>query len=345
MEGKPAVASGKDTEIMGFGIQSGLEVYSHQPLAYGVRCKVVVNGIDDYLHGQGQGWGIAKLDAVYLLGDGQYVRHGSLLFDRQPAVLFAEDPHQHRYSFLYTGTGRHLSVLLRIPPDHKCQHAWPLDNKPLWVSVRTLTEAEEVASKAQEHEQQWEEAEKQREDLRRQVLELATVADLESNFLDPEFQQNYAAKRTTEILKTLSPQWRDEYLALISNEALYALVQEEYPHVLEFFSGRFQVVRIAERLAVEPTPEPPAPEQKSRLTPEEWAARIERYRQRSLTRKRVKIEDHKADVIQDLEMLQEFVDDLDRYPLDEDERERLIQEFKERMLGSEEENTIGYRQL
>ena len=118
-----------------------------------------------------------------------------------------------------------------------------------------------------------------------------------------------------------------------------------HPEVLAFFDMRFQVLKLAERLAIEPTPPPPAPEPKSRLTPEEWAARIERYRQRSLTRKRVRFEDHKADVMQDLDMLQEFVDDLGQYPLDEDERERLITEFKERLLGGDEESSNGFKQL
>jgi hypothetical protein len=334
------------TEIMRFGIQAGLEIYSHQPLAYGVQCKIVVQGTDDYLHssGPGQGWGTAKLDAVYLMGEGQYVRHESLLFDRQPAVLFAEDPHQHCYSFLYCGTGRHLSVLLGIPPEHKGQHAWPLDNKPLQVSVRALTETEEAAIKTRDHEQQREEAEMRREELSRQALELATLAYVENNFLDEQYRQHYATKHTAAILKTLGQQWRAEYLALMSNEALYALVQEEHPHVMAFLEARLEVVRIAQRLAVEPAP-PPTPEPKSRLTPEEWAARIERYRQRSLTRKRVKFEDHRADVLQDLDMLQEFVDDLGQYPLDEDERERLIQEFKERLLGGEEDSEGGFKQL
>src|SRR5438105_2130641 len=81
-EPNPVSVANTGKEIMRFGIQAGLEVYSHQTLAYGVRCKVVVRGIDDYLHssGPGQGWSTAKLDAVYLLRDGQYVRHESLLF-------------------------------------------------------------------------------------------------------------------------------------------------------------------------------------------------------------------------------------------------------------------------
>jgi hypothetical protein len=339
--------SAQGTVIMQFHIQAGQEVYNHQPLAEGLRCKVVVQGIDDYHHssGPGQGWSTAKLDAVYLLGDGKYVRHESLLFDSRLAVLFEEDPYNHRYSFIYTGTGRQVSILLRIPEPHKSQHTWPLANKPLQVTIRTLTAAEEVEVKAREKEQEREEAEMQREELNRRALELATLAFVENNFLSPEFQQNYAAKHTAKILNTLSSEWRAEYLALMSNKELYDLVQTEHRHVLEFFLARFEVSRIAQRLAVEPTPPPPAPEPKSRLTPEEWQARIERYRQRSLTRKRVKVEDYKADVMQDLELLQEFIADLDNYPLDEDERERLINEFKERLLGGEEEGSNGYRQL
>jgi hypothetical protein len=342
-EPNPTSVTTTGQEIMRFGIQAGLEVYSHQPLADGVRCKVVVEGIDTYLHHSGSGWGEAELDAVYLLGGGQYSRHDSLLIDRQRAQLFAQDQYRHSYSFLYTGTGRHLSMLLRIPEPHKCQHGLPMADKPLKVTLWTLTAAEETEMKAREDEQQREEAAMQREELRQQALELATLADVGSNFLNPEFQKNYAAKHTAEILKTWGQHWRQEYLALMRNEPLYALMREEHPEVLEYFTARFTVVKLAEWKAVEPTP--PQPEAKPKVTPEEWAARIERYRQRSLTRKRVKVEDYKADVMQDLELLQEFIADLDNYPLDEDERERLTTEFKERLLGGEEENNNGFKQL
>jgi hypothetical protein len=59
--------------------------------------------------------------------------------------------------------------------------------------------------------------------------------------------------------------------------------------------ARLEVIRIAEWLAVEPAPEP-----KPKVTPDEWRARIERYQQRFLTRKRVKVEDYKADMMQAL---------------------------------------------
>jgi len=91
------------------------------------------------------------------------------------------------------------------------------------------------------------------------------------------------------------------------------------------------------------TPTNPPPKQP--LTPEEWQARIDRYRQRKLSKKRVKVEDDKAEIMQDLALLQEFADDLDNYPLDEDEKEQLIQEFKERLLGGEEESGGGFKQV
>jgi hypothetical protein len=95
-------------------------------------------------------------------------------------------------------------------------------------------------------------------------------------------------------------------------------------------------------LAVQPAPPPSEPKRK---TLDEVLAGIERHRRRELHKKRVKADDHKADLMQDLELLQEFIADLDNYPLDEDERERLITEFKERLLGGEEESSNGFKQL
>jgi hypothetical protein len=336
-----AIELGMGTELMHLHIQSYFEVYTPLSLAEGVRFKVIIQGTDSYLH---RGDSYAMLDAVYLMGGGQYARHQGLLLDGQPGVPYKEDPSAHSYAYLYTGTGRQLSILLPIPQGHRTGHGGPIAEGPLQVSIRTLSAAEDMQIKTIEDDRLREAEAMQRQELSRQAVELATLAYIENNFLQPEYQKNYAAKHTHEILTTFHRQWRDEYLTLISNELLYALVQEEHPHVLAFFEARFEVVRIAQRLAVEPTP-PPDPEQKPKVTPEEWVARIERYRQRSLTRKRVKVEDYKADVMQDLALLQEFIADLDHYPLDEDERERLITEFKERLLSGEEEHSHSFKQL
>jgi hypothetical protein len=323
-------------EVMRLRIQAGVAVYTRDALGDGVPYRVIVRGTNGTKYYASDGWRTMDMDAVYLMHDQQYPRHEGLLFDGQPVVVCDEDRSKHVYTFAYFGTGRHLSILLRLPQYHQSSS---YVERPLTVIIRTLTPAEEDEGNAMEEARRREAEHVQQEELRRQALELVTVARLEDNFLSSEYQQNYAAKHTAAILKTFGQQWRDEYLKLLSNEPLYALVQADYPLVLEIFEARFQVIKLAQRLAVEPTP----PESAAKLTPEEWAARIERYRQRSLTRKRVKFEDHRADVLQDLEMLQDFITDLDRYPLDEDERERLITEFKERLLGGEEDSNNGFK--
>jgi hypothetical protein len=88
-----------------------------------------------------------------------------------------------------------------------------------------------------------------------------------------------------------------------------------------------------------------APKIKPKKTLDEVLAGIERYRQRELNKIRVKVEDQKAYIMQNLELLHAFSADLDGYDLDEDEREALIKEFKERLLGGEEDTGNGFRQL
>jgi hypothetical protein len=136
---------------------------------------------------------------------------------------------------------------------------------------------------------------KREKELSRLALEWATLAHLESNFLKPEYQQNFAAKHTSKILGTLNREWLETYRCILSDPKLYAIIQDQHPHVLDFLEARLEVIRIAERLAVEPAPAP-----KPKVTPDEWRARIERYQQRFLTRKRMKVEDYKADVKQSL---------------------------------------------
>jgi len=141
---------------------------------------------------------------------------------------------------------------------------------------------------------------KREEELSRLALEWATLAHLESNFLQPEYQQNLAAKHTSKILGTLNREWLEAYRCVLGDPELYAIIQDQHPHVLDFLEARLEVIRIAERLVVEPAPPSLAPEPKPKVTPDEWRARIERYRQRLLTRKRMKVEDYKADVMQAL---------------------------------------------
>ena len=94
-----AIEPGMSTEIMHLCMQSYFEAYTPLSFAEGQHCKVVVRGVDNYLH---HGNDYADLDAVYLMGGGQYTRHQSLLLDGRPAAPCEEDPAAHCYAFLYT---------------------------------------------------------------------------------------------------------------------------------------------------------------------------------------------------------------------------------------------------
>jgi hypothetical protein len=142
--------------------------------------------------------------------------------------------------------------------------------------------------------------ERKREEVNRLALEWATLAHLESNFLKPEYQQNFAVKHTSKVLGTLNREWLEAYRRVLGDPELYAIIQDQHPHVLDFLEARLEVIRIAERLAVELVPPPPAPEPKPKVTANAWRACMERYRQWSLTHKRVKVKDCKADVMQNL---------------------------------------------
>ena len=184
------------------------------------------------------------------------------------------------------------SVLEGVP---KLLNSWPGISGSyetagtIQLTVRPLTPTESAALGLDTNER------KQKEELNRLALEWATLAHLESNFLKPEYQQNFAAKHASKILGTLNCEWLEAYQHVLGDPELYAIIQDQHPHVLDFMEARLEVIRIAERLAVEPAPEP-----KPKVTPDEWRARIERYRQRFLTRKRVKVEDYKADMMQAL---------------------------------------------
>ena len=337
-----AIEPGMGKEIMHLRMQSYFEAYTPLSLAEGVRFKVIVQGTDSYLH---RGDYYATLDAVYLMGGGQYSRHQGLLLDGKLGVPFEEDPSAHCYSFLYTGTGRQLSILLRIPQGHRTGHGGPIAEGPLQVSIRTLSAAEEMQVTTSEDERQREAEAMQREEWNRRALELAMTAHLENNFLKPEYQQNYAAKHTARILNTWRDQWLAEYLALLSNGPLYELVQIEHPHVLEFFEARFEVVRLAQRLAVEPIPPPPAPEPKRKLTREEWEARIERYRQRQLDRMRVGADDRIAQMLERFESVRRLRERAEASGLEEDEIEQLERQLLEDLNQDEDDQGNGYRQL
>ena len=323
-------------------IQAGVEVFTREALDEGVPYRVLVQGKNETRHHLSGGLSFVHMDAVYIIDDRQYPRHEGLLFDSEPAMVCEEDRCKHSYTFAYIGTGRHMSILLRLPKDHQSSSYM---ERPLKVIIRTLTPLEAMQVKAMEDERQWEAEAMQREELNRQALALMTLAHVDNNFLSPEFQKNYAAKHSAAILKTLSTQWRDEYLALMGNVPLYGLIQAEYPLVLAFYEARFEVVRIAQRLAVEPPPESLGSQHKRRLSREEWEARIERYRQRQLDRMRVGADDRIAQMLERFESVRRLRERAEDAGLDEDEIEPLEKRLLEDLDQDEDEYTNGYRQL
>jgi hypothetical protein len=328
-ERKKAEAKG----LMQFSIMSSVEKYTPQPLAEGLRCKVVVQGTDRRIY---QGRSHTRLDAAYLIRGGEYSRHHSFLLDGSPAVLFEEDLSAHIYSFAYTGSGRQLSVSLRFPEGINADRDNP---KLLEVTIHTLSATEEAKVKTLAEEQQRAAAVIQREELSRRALELATAAHVEqANFLDPTFQQSFAQKHTSRILNTLSREWLTEYQEILSNEALFTLLQEQHPHVLKYFEeGRFAVVRIAQKLAVEPAP-PSDPEPQRKETPEEY---LERKRRRLRNNAQLKL----AKILERLEAARKLREQAEEVGSAEDVTESLVNELLLDFADDEDDSSNGFRQV
>jgi hypothetical protein len=317
------------------------------PLPKGKHFKLIFTGtcaVKFYSHWYG-------IDACYRTGHEHHnftERHYGLHIDGQAAfdAPLEQERGEHRYVFRYVGTGGCLAVHLESPLGSLRNATISADMIHLTVTPFTMAETFMLALYDPEAKAREAAERRRQEEVAKKAIEWATWAHLERNFLDTTYQQQFAAKHKDKIINTFTKQWLTEYQQLLSNEPLYTNIQTDHPHVLEVLEARFEVIRIAQRLSVQPAPEPPPPvEPKPKKTLDEVLAGIERHRRRDLNKKRVKADDHKAEILQDLELLQEFIADLDNYPLDEDERERLITEFKERLLGGEEESNNGFRQM
>jgi hypothetical protein len=337
VEAEEAKRKAEAAGLMHFYIYSGVETYTPQPLAEGMRCKVVVQGTDRYRY---QGPSQTMLDAAYLIRGGEYSRHQCFLLNGSPAVPFEENLHDHCYSFPCFGTGRQLSVYLRLPQGI---HADADPRQRLEVRIWKLTAAEEVLVKVIEDERQQEAAAIQQEELSRQALELATAAHLGSNFLSEEYQKNYARKFTARVLDRLGAEWLADYRKVLADDALSAILTQQHPHVMPFLEARLQVIRLAEQFAV--TPEPTASRQKPRLTRAEWETRIERYRQRQLDRMRVSADDRIATMLEKVESVRRLRDRAEELGLDEDQIERLEQELMGDLQDDEDEHNKGFKQV
>jgi hypothetical protein len=205
------------------------------------------------------------------------------------------------------------------------------------VAALTASELAEIGYGAEERE-----TEEERQDyLRRWATSWAAKAHLESNFLDPEYREHYAAKHTERILSQEKEDWLDFYQRIHSDADLLTLIQNEHPHVLDFFEALFDTVRIAERLAVAPQ----EPKQKPKLSREQWQARIERYRQRQVTRQIVAADDRIAELLARFESLQRLREQAEELGLDEDTIEDLEKELKHDLDDEDENNGTEFSRV
>jgi hypothetical protein len=305
------------------GIVPGAEAFT-PPLPEGML-KLVFSGAYGLKSATYTQW--YGVDACYWTDkDLNYLnRHSSLMLDGNE---FRADPVEsdraaHRYGFSYQWKGGRLGVLLKPPAQFYDidTSTGVIDLAVVWIGPAEGTEEAE---------------ERKREKERiRTALEWATTAHLDSNFLDQQYRENYAGKHTAKILNTFSNQWRQEYLEMIADEPLFTLVQAEHPHVLEYFEARFQVIRIAQRLAAEPDPQPPVPEPPPpKKTPDE-------KRDADLDWFRVTTTDYREKAILRLVIEQEFLEELRKqFPnLNENELQHELQRFRDEALNSPDKGT------
>jgi hypothetical protein len=165
--------------------------------------------------------------------------------------------------------------------------------------------------------------------------------------LDPQYQLRYAQAYQAQVLKSEKSKWLDEYRQVLADEDLSSLLANDHPHIMPWLLAKLEVIRIAERLAVEPPPPPPAPEskQKPKLTRQEWEARIDRYRQRQLDRMRVEADDKIARMLERYESARRLRERSEEMGLDEDVIVRLEQQLLGDLDQDEEDTGKGFKQL
>jgi chorismate mutase len=315
-----------NTSLCQIGISPGHEAFT-PPLPPGVL-KLVFTGACALKSATYTQW--YGVDACYWTGtDHNYLkRHSGLVLNGKE---FWQDPLEsdraaHRYSFGYPWKGGRLGVLLKPPAHYYAFEASSgvIDLAIMWVSP--LEGSGEVEKRKRE------------EQRTQRALELAVLAHLESNFLDPEYQQNYAASHIPRILDHNKREWLEEYKEVIGDADLYALIAAEHPHVLEFLEARLEVIRIAQRLAVKPRPKPKEPELQRKETPEEW-------RERKLRHLRNNAEHKIAKMLERFESARRLREQAEMMGLDEEIIERLESELMGDLDDDEDEHRNGFKQV
>ena len=192
-------------------------------------------------------------------------------------------------------------------------------------------------------EQQWREAESARERIEQRLR------DLDNRYAD----QYFAWREDPEKLERYA---QDHHNTLRAHQQEIIAAYEKF-HTDRFFidhlrEHRPELYARAEQVfhypAMEISKQLPMTKERPRLTPEEQKARIERFRQRMLTRQRVQAEDQMAKLAQRLSLRSELRAMLEETEeLDEDEKDQLLREFDNNLETPEDDSNgyAGYKQL
>ncbi len=160
--------------------------------------------------------------------------------------------------------------------------------------------------------------------LQEQVMGLQIRSHLEGNVLDQQYRENLTTNHREKVFG-LRRVIFEEYTQLMRNGDLIGTVRQQAPRVLEFLEAQVELVKLAERKEAERSSRPPI-----RTKPSETQIRGRKvYRKRRLAR------DVGAERRAILESAIEFRNSLEDYPLDEDEKERIFQDYYDEISSEE----------
>jgi hypothetical protein len=266
----PEMLEVEPLRLLDLGLQPGTEAFTREPLLAGVRYKISFAGVFRYratAHTPGivrNPGALRQADACYDAGAGHNFTkaywHSCLLFDGRPVTVdpFAQDRSEHRYDFIYRGTGHKLAVLLNPPREHVRTFG------TLSVSVELLSSRDETLLAAQEAAQQAKDIRQAaaRQDADRRQAEAARRSRFEElqllyalcpHYCDDGFLHRYARKHRTELLQARDALIR-EFVEFQSDRAFIAYLKERGPHLIAFATWKARACTIAEKLDLDGSP-------------------------------------------------------------------------------------------
>jgi hypothetical protein len=95
--------------------------------------------------------------------------------------------------------------------------------------------------------------------IQERALALAIEADLESHFLDKQYQENVAWRyrdggpfAPSSARGLPREKWRKQYFAVMQDPDLLSILEAHYPHVLEILKAKVRIIQLADKKAVQP---------------------------------------------------------------------------------------------